>query len=86
MVCSYVITRHVFENITKALGATRLLALAKASNGIQPIEVGEVFYQLMYMTLCLQFRDAFLAHLSPHQVGVTVRGGCDMVVHGIQAP
>jgi hypothetical protein len=43
MVCSYVIIGHILDNIIRALGATRLLALAKPSNGIQPIEVSEVF-------------------------------------------
>jgi hypothetical protein len=53
MVCSYVTTRHIVRNIVKALGATRLLALTKLSNGIHLIEVGEVFYWLVSMTLCL---------------------------------
>lgn len=66
MVCSYVTTRHIVRNIVKALGATRLLALTKLSNGIHLIEVGEVFYWLVSMTLCLQFHDTFLTHLSPH--------------------
>jgi hypothetical protein len=41
--CSSVVIGHIPMNITKALGATRLLVLAKPSTSIQPIAVGEVF-------------------------------------------
>jgi len=44
LVCSYVVTGRIFESITKALGVTRMLTLAKPYGGIQPIVVGEVIY------------------------------------------
>jgi hypothetical protein len=44
--CYYVVTKHISRNISKALGATKLLALAKPFSGIQPIEVGEVFLSI----------------------------------------
>jgi hypothetical protein len=53
MVCCYVIVGHISRSIAKALGVTRLLTLAKPSSGIQPIVIGEVFYQLVNRTLCL---------------------------------
>ncbi len=34
--------------------------------------------------LCLQLQDTIFTHLSPHQFGVIVRGGCEAVVHGIR--
>jgi hypothetical protein len=58
--CSYVVIRHIPENITKTLGAIRMLTLAKPSNGIWFIIVGEVFYQLMSKT----FASNFAMHLS----------------------
>jgi hypothetical protein len=45
--------RHILGNIVMALGATRLLTLTKLSNGIQPKEVGKVFYWLVKMTFCI---------------------------------
>jgi hypothetical protein len=44
-VCSYVVTGCILGNIIKALGATRLLALAKPSSGIRPITIGEYSVQ-----------------------------------------
>lgn len=64
LVCFYVVIRHIHENITKTLGATRMLTLAKPSISIWLIVVGEVFYWLMSRTLCLQFCNAFVVHLS----------------------
>lgn len=52
-----------------------LLALAKPYIGIRLITMGEVLYQLVNRTLCMQFRDSFCIHLSFHQFGVAVRGG-----------
>jgi len=53
MVCCYVIVRRISKSIAKALGATKLLTLAKPSSGIQPIAIGKVFYQLVNRTFCL---------------------------------
>jgi hypothetical protein len=44
MVCSYVVAMCILGSITKALGASRLLALAKPFGGIQFIVVDEVLY------------------------------------------
>lgn len=82
--CSYVGTRCILGSIVKALGVARLLTLAKPSGGIRPIVVGEVFYWLVSRTFCFQFHGAFVVHLSPHQFGVVIKGGCEGIVHGIQ--
>jgi hypothetical protein len=49
-----------------AFGAKRLLMLAKHIGDIWPIIISEVICWSMNKTFCLQFHDAFLAHLSPH--------------------
>jgi len=81
--CYYVVIGHIPRSITKALGATRLLILAKPSTSIQPIAIGEVFYWLVNRTFYFKFRDAFATHLSPHQFGVAIKGGCEIMVHNI---
>jgi hypothetical protein len=42
-----------------------------------------VFYQLVSGALCFQFCDVISSHLLPHQFGVNVRGGYEVVVHNI---
>jgi hypothetical protein len=44
LVCSYVVTKWIFESITRVFISTRLLILAKAFSGIGLIIVGEVIY------------------------------------------
>jgi len=43
LVYSYVVAKCIFRNIIKALGARRLLALAKPFDGIWLIIIGEIF-------------------------------------------
>jgi hypothetical protein len=47
MVCSYVVTWHILDSIAKALGATRLITLAKPFGGIWPIVISEVLLDLV---------------------------------------
>jgi hypothetical protein len=44
LMCIYVTIGHIFKSIAKALGVNRLLILAKPSNGIRQIAIGEVLY------------------------------------------
>ncbi len=84
-ICFYVVIGCILGSITRALGVAMPLTLTKFFCGIWPIAISKVLYQLVNMTFCLQFHDAFSTHLSPHQFGVTVRGGCEAIVHGIWA-
>jgi hypothetical protein len=72
--------------MTHIFGVAKLLALAKLSNAIQPIVMGETFYRLVNRALCLQFHDSFSFHLSLHQFGMAIRGGCETMVHLIFEP
>jgi hypothetical protein len=47
-------------------GANWFLALAKPFLGICWITMGEMFYWLVIMALCLQFHNAFTFHLSSY--------------------
>jgi phosphotransferase system IIA component len=60
-----------------------LLTMTKPSNVIHPITMGEALYQLTSHILCFQFSDAFATHFSPHQFGITTKGGCEIMIHGI---
>jgi hypothetical protein len=66
--------------IACVLGVVRLLVLSKPSNGIKPIAMGKVFYQLVNKTLCFQL-FSYVTSL----VCVVIRGGCEVVVHDIRA-
>ncbi len=63
---------------------TRLLTLTKSLGGVCPIVVEKTLYQLMICTLCLQFRNAFATHFSPHQFGVATKGECETMIFSIR--
>jgi len=83
-VCFYVVARRIPKSVTKAFGV-RLLILVKPCGGIQPIAIGETFFWMANRTFCHYFHDVFAIHLSPHQFGVAIKGGYEVMVHGIQA-
>jgi hypothetical protein len=83
-VCSYIATRCTRKSIAKALDVVKLLVLAKLFDGIRSITISKVFYWLVSKTLCFQYHNAFVIHLSSHQLGVTVMGGYETMVHSIQ--
>ena len=61
-------------------GAT-LLASRKKKGGHRPIAVGEVLRRLVSKCLAAFVRLPAISLLSPLQLGVSVRGGCEAIVH-----
>ena len=61
-------------------GAT-LLASKKKNGGHRPIAVGEVLRRLVSKCLATLVRLPALSLLAPLQLGVSVRGGCEAIVH-----
>ena len=69
-------------NTPHLCGAT-LLDCRKKNVGHHPIAVGEVLSRLVSKCLAFQTRPAILSILSPLQLGVGVRGGCEAIVHAV---
>jgi hypothetical protein len=82
--CSHIVKGHISPQIAGVLGATHLLAMTKPLSGIHPIIVGETQYQPTSRTLCLQFHNTSATHFSPHQLEITTKGDCEIVIHGIK--
>ena len=61
-------------------GAT-LLALHKKSGGLRPIAVGEVLWRLASKCLANIVCSQILSSLSPLQMGIGVKGGCEAIIH-----
>jgi hypothetical protein len=80
---SHVVASSIQRSIIRVLCVIRLLALIKPYRSIQSIVVHEVIYWLVNRALCLYFCDVFFIHLSPHQFGVAIKGGCEMVVYDV---
>ncbi len=61
-------------------GAT-LLGSPKKSGGHRPIAVGEVLRQLTSKCLASTSRRSAISSLTPLQLGVGVKGGCEAIIH-----
>ena len=65
----------------------RLHAAVKKDGGIRPIAVGNILRRLVAKCCVVRLQSRAAALLSPHQLGVGVRGGCEAIVHTVrQAP
>ena len=60
-----------------------LLAVKKKGAGHRPIAVGEVLRRLTSKCLSTAVRAEVIHILTPLQVGVGVRGGCEAIIHSV---
>ena len=60
-----------------------LLACHKKNGGLHPIAVGEVLRRLTSKCLSFAACSAAFSRLAPLQLGVSVKGGCEAVIHSV---
>jgi hypothetical protein len=65
------------------LGVNKLLAMAKDTNGLCPITVGVVFFNLLVIPLCYSFGGHFKNTYPPHQFQVSTHGSYETIHFGI---
>ena len=65
------------------LCGTTLLACQKKGGGLRPIAVGEVLHRLTSKCLSCSVQEQAIQTLTPLQVGVGVKGGCEAIVHAV---
>jgi hypothetical protein len=63
------------------LAGASLSALEKKDGGIRPLACGNLLRRLASKCICCVTKDRFREHLSPHQVGVAVPGGAEIIIH-----
>ena len=71
--------------VTPHLCGATLLASPKSKGGHRPIAVGEVLRRLTSKCLAIVSRSLAFAYLTPLQLGVGVRGGCEAIVHAVSS-
>jgi hypothetical protein len=58
--------------------------MTKPSSGVYAFAIGETSYRFTSHVLCIQSHEIFATHFSSHQFGVTTKGGCEIIIHGIK--
>ena len=71
------------SDVTPYLCGATLLTSKKKSGGHCPIAVGEVLQRLVSKCLSSHSRAAINSLLIPLQLGVGLRGGCEVIVHAM---
>ena len=66
--------------LTSLFTGARLSPLRKPNNGVRPLAVGEMIYRLCMKSIC----RAIDADLHPWQLGVSVKGGVEPLLHYLQ--
>ena len=61
-----------------------LHAAMKKDRGLRPIAVGNLARRITAKCAASRVTDKAMVHLSPLQLGVTVRGGCEAIAHAVR--
>jgi hypothetical protein len=69
------------ESVAPFLCGARLHAALKKDGGIRPIAVGNLLRRLVAKLAARALADRAATLLSPNQLGVGVRGGCEAILH-----
>ncbi len=79
------ILRGVYSNYHLWSG-DRVVPLSKPnSNGVRPIVVGDVWLRILGRLVAKQVAQEASFILAPHQFGVGVKGGCEVIAHALHA-
>jgi hypothetical protein len=62
-------------------GASRLVALGKKGGGVRPIAIGDTWLRVLGRAVASHYAQAAADSLSPHQFGVGIPGGVELITH-----
>jgi hypothetical protein len=74
---------HVPPAVAPYLCSANLLAANKKSGGHRPVAVGETLRRWASKCLAAQATEDCSFYLSPLQLGVRVKGGCEAIIHAV---
>ena len=72
------------EDVSPFMAGARLHAVKEKDGGIRPIAVGNLLRRLASKLVAREVATKAASMLSPHQLGVGVRGGCEAIVHSVE--
>jgi hypothetical protein len=79
--CNFLLSGQLPSEICHLLHGASLCALNKKDGGIRPIAIGNCLRRLTSKLACFQSRDIVNSYLSPHQLGVATKLGCEAAIH-----
>ena len=82
--CNLCLSGGLPESIVKIIAGARLIALKKGERGVRPIAVGNCLRRLIAKLAIQSMKLEIAAYLAPHQYGVYVSGGAELMSHLVQ--
>jgi hypothetical protein len=79
--CNFLLSGQLPSEICHLLYGASLCALNKKDGGIRPIAIGNCLRRLTSKLACFQSRNIVNSYLSPHQLGVATKLGCEAAIH-----
>jgi hypothetical protein len=79
--CNFLLSGQLPSEICHLLYGASLCALNKKDGGIRPIAIGKCLRRLTSKLACFQSRNIVNSYLSPHQLGVATKLGCEAAIH-----
>jgi hypothetical protein len=79
--CNFLLFGQLPSEICHLLYGTPLCALHKKDGGIRPIAIVNCLQRLTSKLVCFQSRNIVNSYLSPHQLGVATKLGCEVAIH-----
>jgi hypothetical protein len=82
--CNFLLSGQLPSEICHLLYGASLCALHKKDGGIRPIAIGNCPRRLTSKLASFQSRNIVNSYLSPHQLGVATKLGCEAAIHTTQ--
>jgi hypothetical protein len=79
--CNFLLSGQLPSEICHLLYGASLCALHKKDGGIRPIAIGNCLRRLTSKLACFQSRNIVNSYLSPHQLGVATKLGCEAAIY-----
>jgi hypothetical protein len=79
--CNFLLSGKLPSEICHLLYGASLCALNKKDGGLRPIAIGNCLRRLTSKLACFQSRNIVNSYLSPHQLGVATKLGCEAAIH-----
>jgi hypothetical protein len=79
--CNFLLSGQLPSEICHLLYGASLCALNKKDGGFRPIAIGNCLRRLTSKLACFQSRNIVNSYLSPHQLGVATKLGCEAAIH-----
>jgi hypothetical protein len=79
--CNFLLSEQLPSEICHLLYGASLCALNKKDGGLRPIAIGNCLRRLTSKLACFQSRNIVNSYLSPHQLGVATKLGCEAAIH-----